>query len=271
MQKALYILLLLAFASCKQSGKIPESSQKTEMEKSQTSLREDQWLILQEKYADKRREGIRIYAYGHSPDWELTINEQNELSFSSETQFGDFKAPQVEGIEPQDLNAMIYGAKTVDGTLSAMVFTDSCFTEKGEVLPYRLTVSATKEEGGFAEFKGCGLYLNNPALHDIWAIKGWNVLSANKRMEPGAYLEFNMRTQRIYGNLGCGEIEGNFTPMGDRIKLYGLDYRNKPCDKDQPGKEIFDHLNFKTHKLVLNGRDLMLIHDRDTLKLIKAD
>lgn len=271
MRNTLYIFLLLIFASCKQSEKIPESSQNSEPEKSEMNPREDHWLTLQGKYADKREEGISFYAFGENPFWEMTIDDQDGLMFSSQSEFGDLNAIEVEGMQPQDLNAMVYGAKTDDGTISAMVFTDSCITDKGEKLPFRLSISGKKGKGSLAEFKGCGLYLNNPALHDIWAVKGWSALSANKHIESGSYLEFNMKTQRIYGNLGCGEIEGSFTPMGDKIKIYGLDYRNKPCEINGSGKELFDHLNFNTHKLVIDGLDLMLISEQDTVLFIKAD
>ena len=271
MRNTLFILLLLTFVSCKQSEKMPENSQNSKIEKSESDLREDQWLSLQQKYAEKRQEGISFYAFGENPHWEMTIDEQNGLRFSSQSEFGDFDASDVEGFQPQDLNAIVYGAKTEKGTLSAMVFTDTCTTEKGEKLPLRLSISGKKGEGSLAEFKGCGLYLNNPSLHDIWALKGWTALSANEQIEPGAYLEFNLKTQRLYGNLGCGEIEGNFSPMGDKIKIYGLDYRNTPCEKNESGKKIFDHLNYKTHKLSIHGLDLMLIHDQDTLRFLKAD
>lgn len=271
MRNIVYLLLILTFASCKQSEKMPENSQNSKVENSQDNPREDQWLSLQEKYADKRHEGISFYAFGENPNWEITIDEQNVLLFSSQSEFGDFNAPDAEGLQPQDLNAMIYGAKTDQGSISVMVFTDSCTTGKGEKLPYRLSISGKKGEGSLAEFKGCGLYLNNPALHDIWALRSWSGLTTNERIDPSAYLEFNMKTQRLYGNLGCGEIEGNFTPMGSNIKIYGLNYRNKPCEENGTGKELFDHLNFKTHKLVINSLDLMLIHEQDTVKFIKAD
>ena len=271
MRYTLFIYIVFVFAGCKQSEKVTNDLQNREMEKTETNQREDQWLILQEKYSEKRKEGISFYAFGENPSWEMNIDDRKGVRFSSQSEFGDFNASEVEGMQPQDLNAMIYGAKTEEGTLSATVFTDSCTTVKGEKLPYKLTVSGKKGEGSLAEFRGCGLYLTNPALHDIWALKDWSALSANKRIDPGAYLEFNMQTQRIYGNLGCGEIEGNFTPMGDKIKIYGLDYRNKPCKENESGKEIFDHLNFKTHKLVIDGLDLMLINEQDTLRFIKAD
>lgn len=270
MRNTLFILLILAFANCKQTEKTSENPQNSEMETSEIN-REDQWLILQEKYAEKRREGNVFYAFGENPQWEMTIDDKSGIQFSSQSAFGDFNAPEVEGMQPQDINAMIYGAKTGEGTFSAMVFTDSCKTDKGESLPLRLSISGKKGEGSLAEFKGCGLYLNNPALHDIWAVKGWTALSANENIELGAYLEFSMRTQRIYGNLGCGEIEGHFTPMGDKIKIDGLNNRNKPCEINGPGKEIFDYLNFKTHKLVVDGINLRLIHEQDTLSFIKAD
>jgi len=199
------------------------------------------------------------------------MDEKQKIHFSSQSEFGDYYASEIEGMEPQDINAMIYGAQTQEGSLSVMVFSESCKTEDGEMFPYRITVSGRKEEGRLAEFRGCGLYLNNPALHDIWAVKTWSALSANKVVDSGAYLEFNMKSQRLYGNLGCGEIEGNFTPMGDKIKIYGMDYLNEICDGKDTAKELFDLLNFKTHKLVIQEINLMLIHEQDTVKFIKAD
>ena len=266
MRNLVYILLFVALAGCKHSEKMPVSSENKEPDQ-----RQDGWLTIQNRYDHKRLEGITFYAFGDNPRWEISLNDQQAVRLISESEFGGFEASHVEAMAPQDLNAMVYGAKTEEGVLSIMTFADSCDSGKDGAYPLRVVIAGKKESGEIAEFEGCGLYLNNPALHDIWALKVWSGLHENKIIDSNVHLEFNLLSNRLYGNLGCGEIEGSFNPMGDKIKIFDLGYHNQPCENNELGAGLFDHLNYKTHEIVVAGRELILAHDQDTLRFIKVD
>ncbi|NEN25502.1 META domain-containing protein, partial [Cryomorpha ignava] len=217
-------------------------------------------------------DGVDFIAFGKNPDWQLVITKNNELSIATKTDFGSFGAPNLEGMEPQDLNAMVYGAQTQKGTISVMVFSDSCLSHEVGLLPNRVKISAQKADRAVAQFIGCGLYLNDPTLHDIWAVRSWSSLDSTEKIPKGAYLEFNMQTNRIYGNLGCGEITGYFDPMGSRLKIYRMDYADKNCAEESISISLFSALNFSTHELIIkDGLELRLISNGDTITFIKAD
>lgn len=241
------------------------------MKKESKVERSDGWLSQQMKYADERIAGVDLIAFGENPNWKLAISSNGDLSFNTETSFGNFEASGVEGIQPQDLNAMTYGALSEVGTISMMVFSDSCLASSEIKFPKRIKISAKKGEKALQSFNGCGLYLNDPALHDIWAVKSWKGLGGEKGVPQNAFIEFNMKTQRIYGNLGCGDLSGYFSPMGSKLKLYALDYTDKLCPEDGSSMALFNHLNFKTHTIHKADVNLQLIAEGDTITFLKVD
>lgn len=266
---------LLAFTvivtSCTNSERMSEKVRDAGIDQNGMHDRQDNWLILQQRFIKEREHGADFIAFGKNPDWQIVLNSNNDVSLITKSDFGTFGAPNLEVTKAPDLNGVTYGAKTTHGTISLMVFSDSCMAQKEGLLPNRVKISISKAENDLTEFTGCGLYLNNPALNDIWALKSWSSLSSGQNLPVGAYLEFNLQSNRIYGILGCGEITGYFSPMGSRIEIFKLGYVDKDCTEELIAMQLFNTLNFSTYKLIYSGSQLQLINDSDTISFIKAD
>ena len=271
MNLALTIMAVVLISGCTNSERISENSKESNLDISDDNARNDHWLTLQERFAKEREKGVDFIASGKNFDWQVVITKSNDLSLITKSDFGSFGAPNIEGFEPQDLNAMVYGAQTQKGSISVMVFPDSCKSSKDGLLPYRVKISVLKADGIIKEFTGCGLYLNDPTLHDIWAIKSWSGLSADEKIPIGAYLEFNFQSNVLFGNIGCGEITGSFKPMGSKMKIYGMDYSDKNCSDESISMRLFNTLNFTTYELIKDGLKLSFLSESDTITFIKAD
>lgn len=235
--------------------------------------RSDDWLQLQLAYAEKREQGIDFYAVGDG--WTLTIDEDKAIRYISQTRDIDFTAPGAQGLQPADLNATIYNVFTESGSLSIRLTPDTCINQKGEIMPYQVNVSLKNRVAEISTFNGCGLYLNNPVLNDIWALKSWNRYSDSLGTPgfPGnPFIEINLGSNRFSANLGCGDVEGSITAKGNKLKIYDLDYLNRDADCDsEMAQDLFDYLNFKDHYVSIDGLKLKLTTGTDTLVFQKVD
>ena len=85
----------------------------------------------------------------------------------------------------------------------------------GEVLPYTVTVQArTAAQPAAREFAGCGRYLGDYRLHDIWALEsidGQAMAAAQFATKDKPYLELNLTREEILGFAGCNGFGGSLT------------------------------------------------------------
>lgn len=268
--------LIFAVFSCKSSSDLKNNDTETTSEADLNSgeVRSDNWLQLQLAYAKKREQETDFYADGR--DWDLSIDEDKAILFNSDIRGIHYHAPATKGLQPQDLNAIIYNVISENGSLSIRLTPDSCTNQKSERMPYSVNISLKNEAGEISTFEGCGLYLNNPVLNDIWALKSWSRSSGdslpNSTFPGNPQIEINLQTNKVYGNLGCGDITGFISPKGNRLKIYNLDYTNSTHDCDSKiARDLFDYLNFKDNYVSLDGLRLRLATDSDTLVFQKVD
>jgi heat shock protein HslJ len=68
-------------------------------------------------------------------------------------------------------------------------------------------------------YKGCGRYLADYRLHDIWVLDSINnkKISAEDFMKGNPLLELNLTENKIYGNTGCNNISGAIEVLGKKI------------------------------------------------------
>ncbi len=266
---------ILCLVACNSNSEMTNNEMKSAPEKSISPGKErsDGWLQLQLSYTQKREQGIDFYAFGN--EWSLTIDEDKAIRFVSVARSIDINAPGVEGIQPIDLHAIIYNLSRENGSLSIRLIPDTCINQEGDKMPYNVNVSFKNRVGEISTFNGCGAYLNNPQMNDIWALKSWTRYSDSLRSPnfPGnPLIELNLQSNRLSGNLGCGEITGYIAPKGNKLKIYSLDYLNKSsvCDSEI-ARELFDYINFKDHYVSLHGLQLQLATASDTLIFQKVD
>lgn len=276
----LILIIILGGVACTSNSKVgrtPENDDSKDAPKPSVTNpgRVDYWLQQQEAYADKRVAGIDFYAMDSSNVWTLAIDEDKEIRFTSQNKEMSFKVAAVEGRQPADLNATMYMLNTDKGTCTIRITPDTCINGKDERLPYTVKVFIKNGDGAMQSFEGCGIYLNNPALNDIWALKYASAYSAGNELEKlpvNPYIELNLGTNRVYGNLGCGEIAGYLRAKGNKLRIYGLDYINSDHDcASQTARNLLIGMNYKDLYVSIKQTRMKLVVNSDTLIFQKVD
>ena len=190
-------------------------------------------LALQpDKFRTKFEQGIDFIASGNEPFWSLEIDFDKSMHFKMPDGF-EINTPAVKEVKAMDANVTRYHANTEKGTLTVQIQKLECISDmSGEKLGYTVTIDTKSNTGkDYRTYKGCGQYLADYRLHDIWVLDSIN----NKKtvaadfMKGIPLLEFNLSEKKIFGNTGCNSINGVMEVLGKKIYFGKLATTRMAC------------------------------------------
>jgi len=109
----------------------------------------------------------------------------------------------------------------------------------------------------------------NSRLHDIWALKSIDEKVIGSE-QSNAYLEFNLTTEKVYGNTGCNSISGNLTIHSDTLILSNLAVTEMLCFNFQNEQEYISLIQLPMVYRI-EELELVLKSTRATLIFRKVD
>ena len=163
-----------------------------------------------------RRRGVDFAASGSEPFWSLELTSQGQMRFRTVAAGDSLLLPLPAPNQAQDAPVLRYralaGAEELIVTIAQRACTNSM---SGEVLPYTVTVRVrTAAQSDNREFAGCGRYLGDYRLHDLWALESIDgqAVTAAQFDQKKPYLELNLTTGQVLGFSGCNGLGGSLTP-----------------------------------------------------------
>ena len=160
------------------------------------------------------QEGIDFYARGNEPSWSVDIDFDSKLTFKP-MDGPSFELTEYSIHYAQDANILRIAGRGDSGELIVTISGDPCVdTMSGE--EFRNTVNVEIRSGDDADFRsmnGCGLYVPDFRLNDIWVLKSLNgiELKADRFPDKGApTFEFHVEEGRVAGHAGCNNFNGSF-------------------------------------------------------------
>ena len=223
----LFILLIVSFGYCvaplKTGNNIPK----------QDNLVEPKPLALQpDKFQTQFAQEIDFIATGNEPFWRLEIDFDKSMHFTMPDGF-EITTAIGEGIKAMDANVIRYTADTKKGTLTVQIQKLACINDmSGEKLGYAVTID-TKNNADikYRTYKGCGQYIADYRLHDIWMLDSINnkkIKGANF-IKKGPYLELNLTERKVFGSTGCNTITGAIEIKGKKVYIGRLATTRMAC------------------------------------------
>jgi heat shock protein HslJ/uncharacterized membrane protein len=165
------------------------------------------------KTAQENPENLPYFkASGNEPFWNFTIAETGVEFKSLIEGFEEFKTPYSEPVRAMDANVKRYTLETEARQLIIQIIQNECINSmSGEASPYRVTLEIKNtSDAEFTRLEGCGNYITDYRLHDIWVLKtlnGGDVSLADFSKEL-PYLEINSGDNTFMGHAGCNRITG---------------------------------------------------------------
>lgn len=267
--------VLFTFICCNKliKNKVDPAKSQTETKtKAETKSLNDTLTSLEERLVN---EGVNFYARGHEPSWALNMNFEGDFVFT--TMNGDkIVAPAVKGEKAMDANVTRFYTETELGTLDISIFKRECEDSMtGKLFDYSVNIRfqlGLNDE--FKELKGCGKYLPDLALHDIWVldeINEENLTDSEFQKRPS--FEFFSKDGVVLGHTGCNNFRGKFSIEGYKeIQFSKIITTLKSCSDMSTENFLKENVFDKRMKYSRKGMFLYLAgYDGTELKFKKVD
>lgn len=188
----------------------------------------------------KRKQGVNFYAFGNEQSWSLDLDFDGVFCFKSLNGI-NINTPATKKEMAQDFPAMRYRAEVESGELIITIIDEECIDQmSGEIFTNRVEVQARNGiDSGYTSFSGCGNYIPDIRLHDIWGLielEGSSV--PNDDFPKGAILELFPDAEKVIGNDGCNDFNGKFENKGDILTFGQLGSTKKSCNENKTGLQL---------------------------------
>ena len=172
------------------------------------------------KYSDqlmnKLENGVDFVASGNEPFWYLEINFDKEILFKI-AQSDTIRTAVPAGIRLQDVAATSYRVKTGSEMLNIIIYDRPCDDSMtGKELPKTLEITY-----GERKYNGCGSFLSDYRLNDIWVLESIN----NNKIDTPAFpkglprLELNLTLNQVFAFAGCNEFSSSLEIQGKKLRF----------------------------------------------------
>lgn len=209
--------ILVIVMSCKNNDNNQDNTSRSKVSiKIQQSKITDSISVLEEEFINN---SIDFYAIAPDSLWSLYMDF--ERAFHFKTLDGDeIYVPAVKGDKAKDANFTRFYAEVEKGELLITIQKQECQdTTTNQSFDFSVHVKFKyASENEFKEFFGCGTYLQDITLHNIWVLDKVNdktILTNNNHERPR--FEFFSNKGQVLGNTGCNNFKGNFSIVDYKV------------------------------------------------------
>lgn len=219
--------------------------------------------------------GIEFYAIGNEPGWGLEMDMDKGFRFTAMGE-PDFNTPPVKGMKAADADVTRYHATVESGELDFTLYRQDCADGmSGEKFTHKVSLRIRRGmEKEFKEYEGCGRFIFDQRLHDIWALESIRGGKVEIREGQGErpYLEFHTGDNRILGKTTCNTLNGGAMYQGDKIVLTPMGVTLMACPNAELEQAFLKELAPGTLTYRIDAGRLYLSRDgKEAMVLRKVD
>ncbi|MEL7530367.1 MAG: META domain-containing protein [Bacteroidota bacterium] len=215
-------------------------------------------------------------ASGYGPAWMLEIEEAKSIRFKS---FGMGSFELLLPVPPAEINnetqETIYESESEQDKIQIRISRKACMDlMSGKSFDYEVIIKARPAEAGRDYmFEGCGMYIGDYRLNDIWVLKELNGLKIfPKDYARGApHIELNLSSQRMLGYAGCNEMNSEIVIAEQTIHFNSIGTTKMMCQTIDFETKFTRALSNKTLNYKLQGLFLLLNDEENRLVFQKGD
>jgi heat shock protein HslJ len=224
---------------------------------------------------EKSAQGIDFVAIGNSPDWFLDLDLQKNMLFKNLADKKTISTPASKEPATQDASTSRFFSDTEKGLLIVTLTAENCTDKYGNKFDHSVKVELKYANDEISTlYKGCGKYLPDYRLHNIWVVTtlyGKDVPPDNSP-KGAPELEINPNDKMIIGHGGCNSFSGKVKVMGDEIYFGPVASTKMACPEMQTENQFFEilakpKLNFEVEanslRLFDMGKEVMTLKNVD--------
>lgn len=232
-----------------------------------TNLEDVSTETVEEKNNKDYTDNSAIYfkAQGTEPFWSLEISEKQ---FILKTIEDTIIMPAVQPILAADHNVKLFRTQKETTQVSIQIIQMDCTNDmSGKISPYKVTINENKEK---LSLEGCGSYITDYRLHDIWVLEKLN----GKKIDTTDFnrefpsMEINAGANAFSGFAGCNRMNGNLFFEPKKLHFTNIITTKMACGPNNKEIDFLKALNNITTYKIENNR-LWLSNPNETLLIFK--
>ncbi len=174
--------------------------------------------------------GVDFYARGNEPFWSLDMDFEKKFAFKTLDGF-ELNVPPVKGEKAMDANITRYYAEVESGSIIITIREEKCSDSMADrQFSHSVRVEVKpKTDAEYLVYNGCGQFVPDYGLHDIWALVSISGEPVSKS-DTQSVLEFHVEEGKVLGNTGCNAFNGTFSRVGqDVLQFSDMAITKKLC------------------------------------------
>ena len=206
-------------------------------------------------------------ASGTEPFWSIFISDDKIVYKTPED---SIIMPHSEPILAMDSNVKLYKIKTESAQFNIQISQQECENEmSGEISPYKVAVEFRKNTTSEMEnIKGCGQYITDYRLHDIWVLEelnGKKITTADFSNEF-PMMEIYASTNKFSGFAGCNRMNGSLFFEKEKLRFINIATTKMMCENSNKEAEFIEVLQSVTTYYI--GENRLILSNSSGKKLI---
>ena len=225
-----------------------------------------------EKTQSMKSENNEIYfrANGTEPFWMLEIGESGiKLTNPAETML----FPAATAVKAMDANVRNYKTSNSESELTILISQSICINEMSGIESKYSVVINYKSKQESMDLKGCGDFITDYRLYDIWVLESLNGNKITKtdfsREFPN--LEINTNTNTFMGFAGCNSMNGKLFFEKGLLRFTDIATTRMMCEPTNKEADFLLALKRSTAYEIGNNRLTLSNPDGETLVFKKVD
>jgi heat shock protein HslJ/uncharacterized membrane protein len=215
---------------------------------------------------------IYFRASGTEPFWSLELSEEKIIL---KTTTDSIITPYTEPLQAMDSNVKIYKIQTEASQLNIQIIQSECANAmSGSLSPYTVSIEyRNNTDLSLNKIEGCGAYITDYRLHDIWVLEklnGKNIDKANFKSDL-PLIEINSTTNTITGFAGCNGMNGKLFFENGLLRFTDITTTKMMCDKSNKENEFLKALQSGTTYKIENNRLSLSNPSKELLVFKKID
>lgn len=206
-------------------------------------------------------------ASGTEPFWSILISEDK---IAYKTPEDSIIMPYSQPILAMDSNVKMYKTKTKLAQFNIQISQQECANEmSGELSPYKVSVEFRKNPNSeFENIKGCGHYITDYRLHDIWVLEELNgkIISKEDFSKEFPMMEIYASTNKFSGFAGCNRMNGSLFFEKEKLRFINIAITKMMCNNANKESEFLTALQSTTTYFI--GENRLILSNPSGKKLI---
>lgn len=211
-------------------------------------------------------------ASGNEPFWNIQIaKDEIKIKFLQDSLIIPHEAP----IRAMDANVKMYKLKTVNADIDIQIMQSECTNSmSGKKSPYKVEMRILDKNSNKETIdEGCGNYITDYRLHDIWVLEKMNGRTISKAdfSQEFPLLEIKSAENKFIGFAGCNQMNGRLFSEDQLLRFSNIVTTRKMCEPTNKEQEFLKTLQSGTSYKIENRRLTLSNPNGELLSFKKID